>query len=284
MKFIYLADTHIGASNDTGYRKQARYLNHFQELIECLGKYIKTSGDIDYIIHGGDIVDNTTHELIIKATYFFDQLPCPTYLVLGNHDLTVHNSLDMWLEYAPQFFPDGKPNFRLVNNGVQIDALVCNWCELPAYWNPEKQQIPWLSATQLAQITNLKEGCYTQLVITHSPVYGLPPEQHGGNGIMHAPQGGFSEKLLGHLNCTSLVLGAHNHMNMSVKRDDCCFATVAAFSETPFEFKLIEVTPQKLSMQTLQLGHKISFSTEYDIDSAYVQGRQCDRSFKRKLL
>jgi len=283
MKFIYLADTHIGASDNMGYYKQTRYLSHFQELIECLGQYIKTSGDIHYIIHGGDIVDQATPELITKATSFFDQLSCPTYLVLGNHDLTAHNSLELWLEYAPQFFPDNRPDFRLVSNGVQLDGLVSNWGKLPAYWSPKERQMPWLTAMQLARIDNLTEGCYVQLIITHSPVYGVPPEQHGGNDIMHAPRGDFSDKLLEHLNQTPLVLGAHNHMNMNIRLNDCNFAAVSAFSEMPFEFKLIEVTPQKLSMQTLQLGNQISFSTEYDFDSTYVQGRQCDRGFEWQL-
>ena len=187
------------------------------------------------------------------------------------------------MQYAPQFFPDGKPDFRLIYAGVQLDFLLCNWGDNPAYWNAEEPQIPWLSASQLAQVSELEDECLTQVVITHSPLYGLPPEQHGGTGIMHAPAGDFNAKLSEQLKHTSLVLGAHNHMNMSLMEGDCHFATVAAFSETPFEFKLIEVTPHKLSMQTLQLGAQVSFAPEYNADSSYVQGRQCDREFVRRF-
>jgi len=278
MKFIYIADSHIGGSDESGYRKQPRYLRYFQELIDSLGKYIKNRGDIDCIIHGGDMIDKTSPAAISMAVNFFDQLPCPTYLALGNHDLTTPDSIALWMQYAPQFFPDGKPDFRLIFSGVQLDCLACNWGEKPAFWNPQEPQQPWLTTKQLTQISTLEENCFTQLIITHSPVYGLPPEQHGGTGILHAPAGNFNETIDKCLNNTALVLGAHTHMNMCLAKNNCHFVTVAAFSETPFEFKLIEVTPQKLSMQTLQLSNQVSFSTEYDTKSAYVQGRQCDRT------
>jgi 3',5'-cyclic-AMP phosphodiesterase len=283
MKFIYLADTHIGGSDNEGYRKQPRYLANFQEIIDCLAQFINQSGDIDFVIHGGDMIEETTPNIIATSAELFKQLPCPTYLVLGNHDLTTTNSVEQWMQYAPQLFPDGKPDFRLIKDGVQLDVLMCNWGNTPAFWNPEEPQIPWLSDTQLKRISKLNNNCFTQIVITHSPVYGLPPEQHDGSEPMHPPAGDFCEKMSPHLNHTSLVLGAHTHMNMALMKDNCYFATVAAFSETPFEFKLIEATPEKLSMQTLELGSQVTFKTEYDIDSAYVQGRDCDRNLQRKL-
>ncbi|MEI6424028.1 MAG: hypothetical protein WCP55_17560 [Lentisphaerota bacterium] len=42
MKFIYLADTHIGASDDKGYRQQLRYVSRISELMDCLDrKYVQ---------------------------------------------------------------------------------------------------------------------------------------------------------------------------------------------------------------------------------------------------
>jgi hypothetical protein len=84
------------------------------------------------------------------------------------------------------------------------------------------------------------------------------------------------------MNNASLVLGAHNHMNMVLTRDGCHYITTAALSETPFEFKVIEVTDQKLSMQTITLNSSVSFRGDYDFEATYVQGRACDRNIESK--
>jgi 3',5'-cyclic-AMP phosphodiesterase len=262
MRFIYLADTHIGGSDNTGYTQQTRYLRYFSEIMACLKNYIKTSGDIDFVMHGGDIIEQTTPETITAAAEFFGQLPCPTYLALGNHDLTDDNSVELWLKYAPQFFPTGNPDFRLTRDGVQLDVLLCNWGVVPALWKPEEAQVPWLSAAQFQQLDTLDSDCSTQLIVTHSPMYGIPPEQHGGTYALHAPVGDFCEKMGKHLQSTALVLGAHTHMNMALKQAGCYFATVAAFSEMPFELKIVEVTHDKLSMKTVNLSSMVSFRGE----------------------
>ena len=85
------------------------------------------------------------------------------------------------------------------------------------------------------------------------------------------------------LNNASLVLGAHNHMNMALLKDECYYVTTTALSEMPFEFKVIEATREKLSMQTVGLSSLVSFRGKYDFESTYVQGRTCDRNFERKL-
>ncbi|MDD5597601.1 MAG: metallophosphoesterase [Victivallaceae bacterium] len=283
MKFIYLADTHIGGDDNIGYCKQPRYLRFFQEIIEGLARKIKEIKDIDFIIHGGDMIDAATPESIIEAGNFFSQLPCPTYLVLGNHDLTVPNSLEMWLEHATQFFPDNKFDFRLIKDGVQIDAVLCNWCEIPAYWNLEKPLVPWLFPEQMKQIAHIEMACHTQIVVMHSPIYGMPPEQHGGTESLDAPSGDLCEKLAPVLKNASLVLGAHNHMNMTLLKDERHYVTTASLSEMPFEFKIIEVTHEKLSMKTIGLSNLVSFCGKYDFESAYIQGRSCDRNIERSL-
>lgn len=282
MKFIYLADTHISGSDDAGYRKQPRYLKYFPEIIKCLENYIKEAGDIDFIIHGGDMIDKTTPEAIREAADLFGRLPCPTYLALGNHDLTTPDAVEMWLVNAPQFFSEGKTDFRLIKDGVQIDVLLCHWGETPAYWHPDIPQVPWLSPQQIEQIANVDAKCHTRIIVMHSPIYGIPPEQYGGTEPIHAPAGDFCEKLLPIMNNASLVLGAHNHMNMVLTRDGCHYITTAALSETPFEFKVIEVTDQKLSMQTITLNSSVSFRGDYDFEATYVQGRACDRNIESK--
>ncbi len=283
MKFIYLADTHIGGRDDEGYRKQPRYLGRFQEILDCLKRFIAESGDIDFVLHGGDMVEETTEKNILAAVEYFNGLPCPTYLTPGNHDLTRHDSIELWLKKAPEFFPGKNVDFRLSQDGVQIDAVMSNWGDVPAYWNPEEPQIPWLSNECIEQVSQISETCLARIIVTHAPVYGLPPEQHGGEGQLHPPLGDFTEKIGKAAKQAPLILGAHNHMNMAFKIHNRYYVTTAALSEMPFEFKVIEANSRSLSMQTVSLNSMVSFRGEYDFNSTCVQGRKCDRQFDMLL-
>jgi hypothetical protein len=73
-------------------------------------------------------------------------------------------------------------------------------------------------------------------------------------------------------------------MNMRVRHAGVEFATVSALVETPFEFKLFEVTPQKMAMQTISLRTSVDFDAEPDPAKSFVQGRNEDRSFSREFM
>ena len=251
--------------------------------MDCLKKYVEDNADIDFILHGGDMVDETSEAAIYAASEFFGQLSCPTYLALGNHDLMLRNSLELWLRIAPQFFPDRKSDFRLVKDGVRLDGALCNWGDEVAYWDPDKPQIPWLTNEQLKRISEPYDECRTQIIVTHAPIYGLPPEQYGGWGPLHPPIGEFSDQLSEAGSRACLILGAHNHMNMAVRKSDRYHVTTAALSESPFEFKVIDATRDKMVLRTISLNSKVSFQSEYDFESTYVQGRACDRHFTMEL-
>lgn len=70
-------------------------------------------------------------------------------------------------------------------------------------------------------------------------------------------------------------------MNMRIARGNVEFVTVSALIETPFEFKLFEVTRQSINMSTVALAPIVTFANDYDNAKAYVQGRAADRSFRR---
>ena len=44
-------------------------------------------GPVDFVLHGGDMIDSTREEHIDRAAEMF-RLSVPVYLCLGNHDLT----------------------------------------------------------------------------------------------------------------------------------------------------------------------------------------------------
>jgi predicted phosphodiesterase len=281
-KFLYIADTHLGADS-IGYQQQKKYPEQLPAIIQALGEYISVN-DVDFVLHGGDMIESTTDENIQAAVKIFD-LPVPVYLCFGNHDLMEPNAVDRWLKLAPRFFINGSPNYTIETKDCIIHVLPNHWGDAPFFWDNEQrcsfssEQIELLS-NGLSMKTDLPH-----IVLTHSPVFGLPVEQTGFSEPHHSPIPSFTEEMISivkkHKNI-KCVLSAHNHMNMRVDFGGVEFVTVSSMIEVPFEFKVFEVTPERINMKTVGLNSL--FDAEYDISKSFVQGRDVDRSLSKKII
>ena len=285
MKFLYIADTHIGGSDIEGYRQQERYLKYFDELISVFAEWIEQQHDIDFVIHGGDMVDAGSPENIAEAGKLFKKLPCPVYFTPGNHDLTENNSAEKWLSETPDFFDKQSVDFSFCRDGVKFDFISCHWGKKAYFWHPDEAQIPYFRDDQI-DLLGSGESCKYEILITHAPVFGLPFEQTGLDAPLHPPAGDFSRVIheLAQKHKILLIIGAHTHMNMHLLKDGVHYVTASAFSEMPFEFKFFDLNAESFSMETISLADNLSFKTKYNFNKTYVQGRACDRSFKEILV
>lgn len=284
-RFIYIADTHMGA-NPPGYQQQKAYPAKLSEILAALKKYMRANGPVDFVLHGGDMIHVTTDDNIAAAVAAFD-LPVPVYLCLGNHDLTVPDALDRWMTIAPHFFGrNGSPEYTIVTEECIVHVVPNHWEDRPYYWGDIMD-----AHLSKQQIANLKEGLnraphLPNIISTHSPVHGLPIEQTGLSEPHHAPKESFTSSITDLVAmCPSAlcVLGAHNHMNMHIAHEEIEFVTVSSLVETPFEFKLFEVSSGSMTMSTLSLSDSMGFRGEYDAAKSLVQGRTVDRSFSRTI-
>jgi len=279
-RFLYVADTHLGAA-PMGYTQQRGYPERLGEICRALVERVAAWGGVDFVLHGGDMVDAATDANIRAAAEVFD-LPVPVHLCLGNHDLTAPDAVERWFALAPEFFVGGEPEYDVAADDCIIHVVPNHWCETPYFWR-DAQDVRF-SAEQTERLSLALDASpeLPHVILTHSPVYGLPPEQTGLAGPHHAPPPSFtaqvSDILAGH-DCVRCVLGGHSHMNMRVAQDGVEFVTVSALVETPFEFKLFEISSEKMSMSTVSLGPSLDFDGEYNESRAFVQGRPVDRSF-----
>lgn len=283
-RFLYLADTHVGA-NPMGFQQQQGYPEKLPEILSALCEYVSVSDGVDFILHGGDMVDSTTADNILAAAKVFD-LGVPVYLCLGNHDLTTPDALDLWLKLAPQFFMGGMPNYRVATADCVVHVVPNHWGDVPFYW--DKTQHAHLVPAQRERLTREVDvrADVPHLILTHSPVYGLPVAQTGLTDDDHSPDSSFTAEIAAfaakyaNIRC---VLGAHNHLNMRVDHGGVEFVTVSSLVETPFEVKLFEVSPQRMAMSTVSLSASLAFDGAYDVAKSFVQGRAIDRSFVREF-
>lgn len=279
-RFVFLADTHLGAC-PMGYQQQPGRPDRLADRLAALRRSIAEQGGADFIVHGGDLVDAVSEENLRAAVAEWARLSMPVRLCLGNHDLTDPDAINRWRTLAPDFFPGIRPEYTIATPDCAIHIVPNHWCERPYFW--KDLQRAWFSDDQRAWLrAELRtRPDLPHILVTHSPVFGLPPEQTGFAAPYHAPEETFTRTVVGlsaeypHVRC---VLGAHNHLNSRVERNGVQYVTVSSFVETPYEAKWLEVQPHRLTMRTVRWAGE-SAADPYLPDHAYAQGRPMDRAF-----
>lgn len=283
-RFLYIADTHLGAPPE-GYFQQKPYREELPEILAELDAWIRQDGRIDFVIHGGDMVDTPNEDSIRRASELLG-LSVPVHFGIGNHDMGVANAPELWLKVAPQLFGENKLDFSLWRDDCVIHSIPTQWCDTAYFWNNELREhfLPEQICALEADLA--KYPALPHILVTHGPVLGLPTDQTGFDAPYHPPCEPFTGSILAvaerspSLVC---VLSAHSHCNMHVKVGRVHYVTVSALPESPFEFKLIEVGEGRLAMKTLNLISSVKFDAEYDFGHTFVQGREKDRWFEEKL-
>ena len=284
-KIVYICDTHIGFE-EPGYFQQKPYPEKLEQLLKLLDQWIAEKGDINLIVHGGDMVDKATETNIRNAKEMF-QLSIPVSLCLGNHDLTSPNALGLWINEAPEFFSNSFATYSTHYDDCIIHIIPNQWCSTEYYW--ELEQDCHLTQTQTGLLEDaLKEHPdKVHLLFTHSPVFGVPSEQTGFIEPFHEPGELFSNtitELVYHYPQIKGVFSGHNHINTHIGGNGAHYITASSFIEVPFEFKLIELDHELLKMTTITLGERMESYIEYDFSKTFVQGRALDREFEAHIL
>ena len=284
MKFVYLCDTHVGGGTE-GYRQQPPHREALPELLARLDGWIRDAGDVDFVLHGGDMVDSTTEENLRLAARLF-RLSVPVRLCLGNHDLTRPDALEMWLRIAPEFFPHGAPEYPVESGDVLLYVIPNHWDESPYFW--EREQDVHFRPDQIGRMREAVERspAHTRILATHTQFWGVPEEQTGFDEPFHPPPEAFQRESLDLLAAWGdwrMALSAHMHMDTRRRHGGIDFVATAAFAETPFEFRVVEADGQRIQVSTLSLAEAMSGEFGYDDTHAFAQGRPCDRDWVRSL-
>jgi DNA repair exonuclease SbcCD nuclease subunit len=276
----------VGAQSGSGYNQQPRYADRISELVQLLDAWIAAQDPpIDFVLHGGDMIDATNPRNIRRAKQAFS-LTVPVYLCLGNHDLTTPDALDLWLSLAPEFFCDAQPVYTLANGSWMLHIVPNQWCETPFYWRDVQR--PHLLPDHWAHLASALFAYPDRqhLLCTHAEVLAVPADQVGRSQPYHPPLAGYATEVRdlatrhSHLRG---VLSGHSHVNTHGMAAQAHAITGSAFSETPFEFKDVVVGHEHFTMRTVPLLPAASFKADYNWDRTFVQGRHCDRGFEERL-
>ena len=279
-RLVYLSDTHHGGG-PRGYHRQVPYNERLPQLIEALEMWMRQRGNIDLVLHGGDMVEWAEAELLEQAVADWSTLSVPLYLALGNHDLTAPDALDMWRKFGGHLFGEGEPAYTLDLHDCLLHVIPTQWGDRPYFWD---ENVPHaaLYPEQLDELEARLAGGYhiPQLLCCHSAPGAVSAEQTGEAEDSHGPPPEYAvalAELVEAYPSLHLILSGHSHINSLGTVGGAHWLMASSLSESPFEFKDIEITDVGLTVRTVSLFHEVGWRAQYDFDAAYVQGRPCDR-------
>ncbi|GIP40132.1 hypothetical protein J31TS4_34120 [Paenibacillus sp. J31TS4] len=281
-RFLFITDTHIGAS-PVGFQRQPAYPERGEALLAELRDVIEHER-IDFVLHGGDLIDKCTPEQIREARRLLDY-PVPVHLSIGNHDLDRPDAAQLWLAEAPDLFADGSLQYTVRYPDFILHVVPNQWEPgVPYFWRTKQE--PFFLEEQLPRLEEelRREPNAVHLLAIHNPLFGVPMEQSGLDRIVHEIAPRFRETVLDVVRRypqVKAVFSGHNHINTLLRTKEGVFLSGSSFVETPFEYKLVEVTKSGMRIETRRLdADRLAFTPEYDEKVAFVQGREQDRSIE----
>lgn len=261
-RFAYLTDTHIGC-DETGYWLQPRYVDEQAALFEGLGWWLKENA-VDFVVHGGDLVDHGSVDEIQRAREWCAMLGVPVYLCLGNHDLAQPDSFACWRK-ADELLPAGRSCFAVQAEPATLLVVSHHWhSDVDFFWQPGREQGPRLDAAQQAELEAMLTAAPGPVIaVTHAPLNAVPCGQTGLDKPFHPPHAPYLDTwraLADRHPHLRLVLCGHNHAHSQHDHGSFVSCTTAAFSETPAQLRLVEITRDTLTVRTHALAPELGLS------------------------
>ena len=281
MKFIFISDTHFGGKNLCGYQLQPRYVENGDSLFAALGRLAKNE-NADFIIHGGDLTENSTASEIEYAVNLAKKhLDLPMYLALGNHDVMTENCDDLWLRYGGYFFPQNTLDTTFFADGIRFDILSLYLGENKRHWVRENGQLVHLAHEHWERLRSGEQNL-ARIIVMHYHARSAMPQDTGLDKPIIVPENNFSsqaDEVIAEFKPV-LLLGGHCHLNLFDTINNTAAFTVSAFAEAPFECKIIELENNKFKIKTVAVGSDCGFEYLYYPEKSYVQNRPDKRNFE----
>jgi len=307
-RFVVISDTHFFAPGSEPADKM--YWNRVLqsravEIAECLADTINHLAP-DFVIHCGDFTGLCDLPNFEYGCQVLDQLSCPWYGVVGNHDT--------WYPGVREAFsrrlglPSGQCYYGRELAGLQFIFLdVAYWSSVSgdvspyldkdlydsgqiAGMGPTHDELRWLEA-ELARCSDRPA-----VVVSHAPldfkasypVATLPrgrPVQgsatsladYMGDMLLRAQV----QDVLRRHPQVKLALAGHWHICDATPRDGVLYCQTASLREYPFEIRVAEIRANELSLKTTGLKNpafrRASYVSEWG--NHWVAGRAADREF-----
>ena len=264
-------------------------------VLEHILKSLETQ-DLDFLLLPGDLTQHGERENHQWLANRLQELPFPTYVVPGNHDIISRDGRDGTLSLKD--FPSLYGNF-----GYNHDAAAAYYCQeiVPGVhliglnsiaFDQEGQQLPvgYVEDEQLlwlSQCLKTLQGQWVMVMIHHNVLEHLPGQAKHPLGKRYILQN--REALIHRLQAggVNLILTGHLHVQDIVQESGLWEVTTGSLVSYPHPYRILTVTPQTAeSMQVQVETFRVSAVEGWpDLQASSYQW-MCDRAipFMVKLL
>lgn len=319
MRFAVISDTHFfapGRGRDSVWWNRA--LNtRTAEIGECMVASIAAMAP-DFVIHCGDFTGHCDMENWQTGLQIMDQLPCPWYAVVGNHDTWFPGVRDAFSERC-EVAREQCHYTCMIGDLFFIFLDTCYWQSVDDSMSPyldkelfdggkiegiaiPSQEIEWLREQLEAHRGQAMICLVSHASLGFKPLYPVAtmPDGHPGrkegtplSEITYGRGKKFGDvanrlevrRVLSEYDNVKLALAGHVHINDLHTEDGIAFIQTGAMREWPFEFRTIEVNRGVASVTTHGLSlpgfKEVSFLKERG--NAWIAGESSDREFSIEL-
>ena len=265
----------------------------------------------DFVIHCGDFTGHCSMDNYNYGIEIMNSLDCPWYVVVGNHD-TWFPPVRQRISSLYGLSNDQCHYTRLINDIMFVFLDNCYYQttdgSVSAYLDKESydagkirgmsfchSQIQWLDE-QLRQNANR-----LVILVSHGPmdyrefyrIATLPNGERIKNHLVKLADRrffvpGLRDEIVNVINSHSnikVAFAGHWHINDMVVKNGVTYCQTASLREYPFEFRVVELDRDTLSVTTHQLNDKglceESFVDDWQND--WVVGSEADREFVIKV-
>lgn len=271
LRFLFISDSHEGGHAQHACLHPRYVSSEYDLLLERLGQWVARQ-PLDFVIHGGDIIDAGYKKQVMAAADRFKQMiPVPTYLCLGNHDLARQESIDYWREHHQGLLPDGQTDYHWSHPQAAFYVMCAHWHPShDFYWEQGTgdRPTPRLTPSQLEAFERFLQSTDKPVVLTvHAPVEAVQPAQSGKDAPWHPPHEPYRNAIyqLAHQYANlRLILTGHTHATNQAIYDGWAACNNAAFNEAPAQARLITIDQENITVDTLAMATELDLPTPLD--------------------
>ncbi len=284
IKFAYITDTHLGAS-EGAWGQQPTYPHLVPQLFDDLKEYLQKH-PVDFILHGGDVTDGGTDEQRKQLADIVSDMPCRFFVTLGNHDLSQKESLSCWRESGKLFFNDNMTDtcdFSLELGNVKLVVMTNTWqnpeSEDAFVWNKELGQYAGFTGVQYDWLESQVSDGMPVILSIHETLYPLNMELTEMDGPIHEPPGEYVKKICEFVEThpqIKCVLSGHCHASCRTRHASAVHITSAAYFEPPFQMRIIEINDKSIDVTVAYPIDLKKYAVEINKERMWSAGKWYD--------
>lgn len=270
MRLALFTDLHIGYTGESRWHNRKMWTQAPDVALAEVAHINALTPD--HVVILGDLTESGELQEVEAAYNILTKLTAPWSVVSGNHDRKAYGSGMLKSVFGNHLLPAYREQ-----DGIGMLFI-------PELWPQENRQLFKMDWQRLeAEIARIVAAPPRVLVVfAHYPLLSLEAHAAAHDGLYagHWSDGlELLERLRPTLAGRIVCLCGHQHFHHITQQDGILHCTTASMIEYPMESRLVEVTPSRISIETLLNASPVTAEASLDgVD--WVHGTEKDRSFQ----